>query len=133
MYSKVIGCLGLLYFGGVTNSYGTESSSSLTPELSVMPNKCVALRKGRTCFAKMTFRFRVNHPGHYCIVEQDRKRPLYCETIERYGLFSFEFQSEKKLTYFLVNSANQMNIASTIIDVAWVHKKTSRKRRWRIF
>jgi len=133
MYSRVIGCLGLLYFGCIASSYGTEKASPSSAELSALPNKCVALRKGRTCFAKITLRFRVNHPGRYCIVEQDKKQPLYCESIDRYGLFAFEFQSEKKLTYFLVDAANQVNISSTIIDVAWVHKKTSRKRRWRIF
>ena len=133
MYSRVIGCLGLLYLGGISSCWGNERTSPLSPELSAMPNKCVALRKGRTCFAKITLRFRVSHPGRYCIVEQDKEQPLYCESIDRFGLFAFEFQSEKKLTYFLVDATNQVNIASTIIDVAWVHKKTSRKRRWRIF
>lgn len=129
----MIGCLGLLYFCAIASCYGDEKASTLSPELTAMPNKCVALRKGRTCFAKITLRFRVSHPGRYCIVEQNKKQPLFCESIDRYGLFAVDFQSEKKLTYFLVDMASKVNIASTIIDVAWVHKKTSRKRRWRIF
>ncbi|MGB1298025.1 MAG: DUF3019 domain-containing protein [Psychrobium sp.] len=137
MYSRIIGSFGLLLFGAIVSldAQGNQNSAvaSLTPELSALPNKCVALRKGRTCFAKITLRFRVTSPGRYCVVGPDKSKTLYCESIERYGLFSFEFKSEKKLTFFLIDDATQAQIASTDIDVAWVHKKTSRKRRWRIF
>jgi len=101
--------------------------------LSALPNKCVALRHGRTCFAPITLRFSVPKPGRYCIQQQGKKQVMYCESVQRYGLFNFEFQSKTKLTYLLIEQSTKNELASADIGVAWVHQKTSRKRRWRIF
>lgn len=118
----------------VTVSNSAQSEVSLPKaQLSALPNKCVALRHGRTCFAQITLRFSVPKPGRYCIRQQDLKRLMYCESIQRYGLFNFEFKSKTKLTYLLIEQSTQAELASTDIGVAWVHQKTSRKRRWRIF
>ncbi len=103
------------------------------PRLTALPNKCVALRHGRTCFAQITLRFTVLKPGRYCITKRNAKQPLYCESIDRYGLFNVEFQSKTKQAYVLVEQSTKQELATTVIDVAWVHQKTSRKRRWRLF
>jgi hypothetical protein len=118
----------------ITVSQSAKSDELLAnTTLSSLPNKCVALRHGRTCFAQIKLRFTVPKPGRYCIRQQGLKRLMYCESIQRYGLFNFEFESKTKLTYVLIDQSTETEIALTDIDVAWVHQKTSRKRRWRIF
>lgn len=102
-------------------------------QLSTLPNKCVALRHGRTCFAQVVLRFEVVKPGLYCIRRQNKEQPLYCETISRYGSFKYDFQAKSKQIFTLVEQGKSRILASTTIDVAWVHQVRSRKRRWRLF
>jgi len=120
-------------FVAVVSGQAYGKANQTITSISALPNKCVALRHGRTCFAPITLRFSVPKPGRYCIRQQDNKHLMYCESIERYGLFNFEFQSKTKLTYLLIEQSTLVELASTDVDVAWVHQKTSRKRRWRIF
>lgn len=133
MYSRFVV---LSVFAGVMAgvSQSAMARETLTKfDLSALPNKCIALRQGRTCFAQVTLRFSVLKPGRYCIKQHGMTDPLYCESIQRYGLFNVEFQSKSKMAYTLIDQITQQELASTTVDVAWVHQKTSRKRRWRIF
>ena len=131
MYFKTlisIICLGMSGF-----SFGQSSEPKSDTFLSALPNKCVALHKGRTCYAQITMRFSVPRPGQYCLLRREDEKVIACEAIERYGLFKLQFESTSKQAYLLVEQLTKKEVAQAMIDVAWVHQKKSRKRRWRLF
>lgn len=132
MYFR-IAVIGILMLCLLISKHASANQPLAKFELSALPNKCVALREGRTCFAKIALRFSVLKPGKYCIKQHGEDIVLYCEVIERYGLFNVDFQSKTTMAYTLIEQSTQLELASAIIDVAWVHHKTSKKRRWRIF
>lgn len=131
MYFKTLLSIFCLSLSGFSFAQSGEPHTELY--FSALPNKCVALHKGRTCYAQITMRFAVPKPGQYCLLRKEDSKILTCEAIERYGLFQIQFESTSKQAYSLVERLTKKEIAQAMIDVAWVHQKKSRKRRWRLF
>lgn len=99
---------------------------------SVQPAMCVALTQGRTCYANVTIEWATNHNGSFCIYQKSPQKNIKCWKHLTQGVFKFEFESKESVTYQLINNQNDP-VAETTIDVSWVHKKSLRKRRWRLF
>ncbi|WP_281560751.1 DUF3019 domain-containing protein [Thalassomonas sp. RHCl1] len=103
------------------------------PVLSVQPATCVALHQGRTCFAQLSLNWQSTGAGDFCIYLKDSKQPVRCWQNSRGNLTSFEFESNKKVVFQLIEQGKNHVVAETSVDVSWVHKAAPRKRRWRIF
>jgi hypothetical protein len=130
--SKGIASLLTMFLGFITFSSEAENVKTANIVFSAQPAMCVALTQGRTCYANVKIEWSVEKPGDFCIVQKAPKQHLKCWTQTDGNVFSFEFQSNESVTYQLINPNNEL-IAETTIDVTWVHKKSPRKRRWRLF
>ncbi|WDD98499.1 DUF3019 domain-containing protein [Thalassomonas actiniarum] len=117
-----------------TNTANSVNASTQTlPVLSVQPATCVALHQGRTCFAQLSLNWQSTGAGDFCIYLKDSKQPVRCWKNSRGNLTSFEFESDKKVVFQLIEQGKNHVVAETSVDVSWVHKAAPRKRRWRIF
>ena len=101
--------------------------------LSVKPNKCVALRQGRTCFADVTLTWQVAVAGDYCLLSNKQQKPLACWQNKRFGSVSYNFESHDNEQFTLVSRHNSTVLLASDIQVTWLHKSSSKKRRWRLF
>jgi len=114
----------------------TKNSVAQQPQLDVLfqvkPVMCVALNQGRTCFAQITIQWSAAINDNFCIVQKQSKQEIKCWKNSKGSSISFEFESNESLTYQLVNTKDE-SLAETTVDVSWVHKKSPRKRRWRLF
>ncbi|WP_076417063.1 DUF3019 domain-containing protein [Colwellia sp. UCD-KL20] len=101
----------------------------------VKPAMCVALNQGRTCYAQVNIQWSALLNNDFCIVQKKSTQPqqtIKCWKNSKGNSFSFEFESSESLTYQLINNNNEP-LAEATVDVSWVHKKSPRKRRWRLF
>lgn len=102
--------------------------------LLVTPKRCVALRKGQTCYQQVTFKWHQEKPDDYCLVELSGMRNLECWTQVNNGEFSFDFQSDITRHYALRKSKQDNNIGTAIITVSWVFESSKRpKSSWKLF
>ncbi len=114
----------------------SSTAPTISPEISkfsVLPATCITLRKGRKCFATVTINLTLTQMGHYCLYQQGNIRPMHCWQNVAPKKLRIAFESAKKVVYILKNETSQKVIALTSVEVSWVHKTSSRKRRWRIF
>jgi len=107
--------------------------SSQSVKFTALPATCITLRQGRNCFANITLRLKLAQIGNYCVYQQHSNKPMRCWNNSYGESIKFEFQSNKKVVYSLKNESSQQVIALTAVEVSWVHKASSRKRRWRLF
>ncbi|WDE05987.1 DUF3019 domain-containing protein [Thalassomonas viridans] len=110
-----------------------KAATGTQPVLSVQPATCVALHQGRTCFAQLSLNWQTSGAGDFCIYLKDDKQPVRCWQNSQGNLLSFEFESNKKVVFQLIEQGKQHVVAETSVDVSWVHKAAPRKRRWRLF
>jgi hypothetical protein len=101
--------------------------------LNVTPNKCVALTQGRTCYADVEFKVVTPKVGDYCLREGYSKKILQCWANTQSFSYTLNFGSEQSLSYELISQAQRDVLAVTTIEVNWVHKVQTKKRRWRLF
>ena len=116
-----------------TNQADTQKSSSTSNVLVLKPNKCVALREGRKCFATVEVRWQVPTKGDYCLRRQHDQMVINCWKEQTTGNFSYVFGSENKELLELVEQSEQRIISTAAIQVRWVYKSKRKKSRWRIF
>lgn len=124
-------CLFLCSFSAVA-----QSEKVIQLGLNAQPNKCVALNQGRECFAKMLINWRLEQTNNYCLSIKYLNRQV--ETIKCWqqnsmGQLEYEFQSSSDAQLFLTRSTDNKMLASATIQVSWLYKATTRKRRWRLF
>lgn len=114
----------------------TKNSFAQQPQKDVIfqvkPAMCVALNQGRTCFAQITLQWSASINDNLCIVQKQPRQEIKCWKNSKGNSISFEFKSSESLTYQLINTKDEP-LAETTVDVSWVHKKSPRKRRWRLF
>lgn len=101
--------------------------------LFVSPNKCVALNKGRECYAKANIVWRTKTPGFYCITIDADSAPLKCWRDVRQGKVVYEMSSKQDVTIVLHAKEGDKHIAKTVIEISWLYAGDNRKRRWRLF
>lgn len=110
-----------------------KTAPSLGSALTLLPNKCVALHKGRTCYAELKFQWKVKIKGDYCLYEEALTSPIKCWRQSNRGYFEYNFQSSVSRSYILVAESTKETIAKGGVSVNWVHKSPDKRRRWRIF
>lgn len=112
----------------------SNAKEALHPNItfSAQPAMCVALTQGRTCYANIKMEWNTHQKGDFCILKKIPKQKLKCWTQTASNIFLFEFESNESVTYQLLNANNEL-LAETTVNVTWVHKKSPRKRRWRLF
>ncbi|WP_440055425.1 DUF3019 domain-containing protein [Pseudoalteromonas sp. T1lg65] len=120
--------LALLYFS--SSSQADDISKGI---LNAVPNKCVALNQGRTCYADVTLSVNAPEVGDYCLRESGSKKILQCWANVTSFEYLFEFGSEESVSYELISKQQRDVLAVTTIEVNWVHKVRVKKRRWRLF
>lgn len=124
---------GALLMHAMPNAQQQVVDESLKVEFNAQPAKCIALRQGRQCYAAVTLSFKLGEVSDYCIYEQPVASPLRCWHNTNQSNLRIEFESSTKTAYLLVNTLTKKVVSVTQVDVGWVHKTTSRKRRWRLF
>jgi hypothetical protein len=109
-----------------------------TIEFRVQPQQCVTLRQGRDCFATITMQWQKPIEQSLCLYQvnkkqNDSKRQLRCWKKNLQGQAVIEFESSDNLTYQLRTQQGDHLVAETEIVVSWLHKNTTKRRRWRLF
>jgi len=119
------------------NAYANESqllpAQNDQTTISLSPNKCVTLRKGRECFATIQINWKSNISGHYCIHRHVDNLMITCWKEKKEGQFLYIFQSSQSEEIELVFQKTKEIVSSARITINWVYKSKKRKRRWRIF
>lgn len=103
-------------------------------ELHIKPTMCVALNQGRTCYAQVNIQWNTLIKDDFCIFQKtaNQQKQLKCWKNTQANSLSFGFESNESITYQLINKNNK-SLAEATIEVSWVHEKSPRKRRWRLF
>ncbi len=100
--------------------------------LSVVPNKCVALRKGQVCYQTVKFQFQGVSPADYCLVSNRQSEPLRCWTTASSGEYIHKLASDAEVQFQLLKSDLTV-VAETKVTIAWVYKQSRSRSRWRLF
>lgn len=114
-------------------SFAQTKDEGPTEILNVMPSKCVALNEGRTCYTDVKFAVTAPDFGDYCLRESSSKKILQCWANTKAFVYTLNFGSTQSISYELISKQKRDTLAVTTIEVNWVHKIKSKKRRWRIF
>ena len=101
-----------------------------THQLDIQPYKCVALHKGRTCFADVTISWQAHEVGDYCLFKENLDLPLACWQNRSSGQITYDFESAVSETLYLQKRQSKQIISTGSIVVSWLHANASRKRRW---
>lgn len=143
MYSSVSKGIALLcsisFIGFIPYSSAQERSAVPDKvEFRVQPQQCVTLRQGRDCFATITMQWKKSTEQSLCLYQINKKQidnqqQLRCWSKSLQGLVSIEFESSDNLIYQLRTQQGNHLVAETEVVVSWLHKNTTRRRRWRLF
>lgn len=107
-------------------------------EFRVQPQQCVTLRQGRDCFTTITMQWQKSTEQSICLYQIDKKQAdnkqqLRCWKKSQQGQARIEFESSDNLIYQLRTQQGDLLVAETEVVVSWLHKNTTRRRRWRLF
>lgn len=115
----------------INHKLSANESASL---LFVKPIRCIALRQGQVCYQKITFNWRTEQTGSYCLYAKEQKEALKCWEQSSSGTYKMDFQSDSSTLFVLQNEKNKEVVANTSITVAWVYKsRKPQKSTWRLF
>ena len=132
---KGITLLRLLLLYGLFLPHTGQANDLSTGQVtfSALPEQCVTLRQGRSCFAKVELHWQSYSKQSFCLYQQDQKKQLGCWQNNNNARIKIEFESNKSVIYQLRTTSDNKVIAETQVEVSWQHKNTARKRRWRLF
>ncbi|RJE77757.1 hypothetical protein CWB96_14570 [Pseudoalteromonas citrea] len=134
MYSKVVSINALMFIAGMfSHQVAVANGEGVVEILHAAPSKCVALNEGRTCYADVKFSINTPALGDYCIRESVSKKILQCWASSQAFEFVLGFGSAESMSYELISKSQRDVLAVTTIEVNWVHKIQTKKRRWRLF
>ena len=123
-----------LMLTGFSASYGAlADSKEPVGILHAVPSKCVALNQGRTCYADVKVTVNAPETGSYCLRESVAKKILQCWAQVNQFQYELDFSSAESVSYELISKRTRDTLAVTTIEVNWVHKVKTKKRRWRLF
>ncbi len=97
------------------------------------PNKCIALRKGRKCYATIEIKWKARIKNDYCLRRKKDEQLIRCWQARNQGTYHYNFQSSTTEEIELIIKSSGMLVARESIQVIWIYKSRKRKRRWRIF
>ncbi|TMN38638.1 DUF3019 domain-containing protein [Pseudoalteromonas sp. S2755] len=132
MYSKLITWT-VLFLGVLLSHQLRAEETNSVGILHAVPSKCVALNQGRTCYADVKVTVNAPTEGDYCIRESLSKKILQCWAKADTFKYELDFSSDESLSYELISKQSRDVLAVTTIEVNWVHKVKTKKRRWRLF
>lgn len=124
----------LLLLSMKANSNETTS----LPKLTIKPNQCVSLHQGQKCSVSVDISWQVNKAGDYCLYSSVQGKKLNCWFMKKSGNFKQALVIDKDVTFTLNsmdnNAENGEVIASAVLELAWVHKKSRLSHSaWRVF
>lgn len=142
MYSSVITGTSLVFilFTCFISAVKAENNTLLSTKIafSVQPQQCVTLRQGRDCFATIKIQWQKSTEQALCLyqihtTQANTQKQLICWPKSKKGQTSVSFESSDNLTYQLRTLKDKQLVAEAEIVVSWVHKNTTKRRRWRLF
>ncbi len=110
-----------------------EQQPNQVKVLKLVPSKCVALRKGRKCFATIKVEWQAPQVGDYCLRRRSDQMEINCWKNTHLGQFKYVFASSIDENLELVRASDRQPIAVSLIKVSWVHNSKKRRKRWRVF
>jgi len=123
----VVACCIVLMFGHVS----AQSSSS---QLSVKPDRCIALHQGQICYANLVFQWHTPETGEYCLFDDRVSDPLTCWTGDEKVKYKHEFAADKNVVYDIRARSDQQSLSQTLVKISWVYKSNKKSNsRWRLF
>lgn len=132
---KTAGCI-LLFTSGIflsVNLFAQEKNKMEASTLNLVPNKCIALRKGRKCFATIKVNWQTEITGRYCLRRVSDQLEINCWEAEKTGSFSYIFSSSIDEYLELINANDEQVIVTSKVKVSWVYNSNKRRKRWRVF
>lgn len=127
MLSVVLSCITVLAY------------SSDSVKLSVVPNRCISLLKGKTCYQAVQFRWKLQDAASVinpiCLWREGQSVALNCWEGQSEGFFRYSLEAAETTSFHLVTGKRkQPIIGSTSVTVNWVYNnRSSRRGRWRLF
>jgi len=113
------------------------SASELTAAddvtFTALPEQCVTLRQGRSCFATVELQWQSPSKQSFCLYQEGEEKQLGCWKNSNHVQIKIDFESNKSVKYQLRKEVNNKVVAEAQVEVSWQHKNTARKRRWRLF
>jgi len=110
----------------------STSANAKEATLTIVPNKCVALSKGKTCYQTITFTYSSSNDENICLFRSDNPKPLACWENESNIVFRYEYSSKTSDWFSVINSDNEL-LASEKMNVVWVYRKPRKRNQWRLF
>ena len=112
--------------------------SEVMPVFNVQPQQCVTLRQGRDCFTTISIYWKQTSDQSLCLFQVNskniqNKKKLTCWSKKKSGQTKVEFESNNNLRYQLRTLNENRLLAESEIVVSWLHKSTTKRRRWRLF
>lgn len=98
-----------------------------------LPEQCVTLRQGRSCFATVELQWQSPSKQSFCLYQEGEDKQLGCWKNNNNVQVKIDFESNKSVKYQLRKEVNNKVVAEAQVEVSWQHKNTARKRRWRLF
>ena len=119
-----------------TQVYSNETSS--LAKLTLKPSQCVSLVQGQQCFVTVNISWQVTNAGKYCLYSSLQNNKLNCWTMKESGNFKQKLVIEQDVIFTLKSMGDGINndklVASALLELAWVHKKSRLSHSaWRIF
>lgn len=126
----------ILFIGGSSLVFAAQQNqyNPSFMQLTIKPERCVALRQGQTCYQQVQFNWRSSQKGDFCLINKNQNMTLQCWTQKAKGQFSYDFQAQQSRSYVMRAKDSNIDLALQKITVAWVYKSSKRpKASWRLF
>ncbi|MFK8082124.1 MAG: DUF3019 domain-containing protein [Granulosicoccus sp.] len=108
-------------------------------QFTAVPNKCISLLKGQTCYQRVQFRWGSDDTGTVhklvCLWREGDSLALTCWEGQFEGLYRYNLEAAETTSFYLVAGREQEPvIARTSVKVSWVYNnRSTRRSRWRLF
>lgn len=122
-----------VYFLLILPSTLLAQNSDESSALSALPNTCVALREGRSCYADIVLTWSQPVIGNYCLRDATSKYIMQCWLKQQNGTLRYNFDSKESITFELFDSNTSRVITTAQVKLQWVYQNRQKKRRWRLF
>ncbi len=129
----------MIVLSAIVVSYAASVVSADAVELSVIPDKCISLVKGQTCYQRVQFSWKsmddIVEDKVICLWREGDSIALSCWEEEVEGDFKYELEAAETTNFYLVAGRERQPILSrATVKISWVYSnRASRSSRWRLF
>lgn len=110
------------------------SADGMPSQLSVKPDRCIALHQGQVCYQTITLKWQTPTYGEYCLFDQRQAKPLLCWVGDQKNMHVQEFTSSQSVSYHIRTKASNKKVSEVRIKVAWVYQSNRKSSSsWRLF